>query len=139
MIGTRPGSAAIATRPRRARGGVGMLVPASVPERAFDAPIWTWATEKTHRLIVAVVPGSLSAIANAFWVDSLSKIEIADVADRAGQHTPPPLAKDTLDQTAPSKPWRCTNGRTSTTPPSLAAGQRAAISSTESRLSASNR
>jgi hypothetical protein len=44
-----------------------------VPERAFDAPIWTSATEKTHRLIVAVVPGSLSAIASAFWVDSSAR------------------------------------------------------------------
>jgi hypothetical protein len=27
------------------------------------------ATEKTHPRLVAVVPGSLSAIANASWVD----------------------------------------------------------------------
>jgi uncharacterized membrane protein YoaK (UPF0700 family) len=52
---------------------------------------------------------------------------------------PPLLAKDTLDQPASCMPWRCTNGRTSTTPPSRAAGQRAAISSTGSRLSASKR
>ncbi|MGO9899676.1 MAG: hypothetical protein ACLP0J_08275, partial [Solirubrobacteraceae bacterium] len=39
------------------------------PERAFDAPIGTWATET----IVAVVPGSLSAIANASWVDSSAR------------------------------------------------------------------
>ena len=44
-----------------------------MPERAFDAPIGTWATEKTHPLIVAVVPGSLSAIANASWVDSSAR------------------------------------------------------------------
>jgi hypothetical protein len=44
---------------------VGMLMPTSLPERAFDAPIGTWATETTHPLIVAIVPGSLSAIANA--------------------------------------------------------------------------
>ena len=50
-----------------------MLMPTSVPERAFDAPIGTWATEKTHPLIVAVVPGSLSAIANASWVDSSAR------------------------------------------------------------------
>jgi len=52
---------------------VGMLVPAPVPERAFDAPIGTWATGKTHPLIVAVVPGSLNAIANASWVDSSAR------------------------------------------------------------------
>ena len=50
-----------------------MLVPVSVPERAFDAPIGTWATGKTHRLIVAVVAGSLSVIANASWVDSSAR------------------------------------------------------------------
>ena len=52
---------------------------------------------------------------------------------------PPLLAKDTLDQPPSSMPWRCTKGRTSTTPPSRAAGQRAAISRTGSRLSASKR
>jgi hypothetical protein len=62
-----------------------MLVPVPVPERAFDPPIGTWATEKTRPLIVPVVPGSLS------------EIEVADVADQVGQHAPPPLAKDTLD------------------------------------------
>ena len=36
---------------------VGMLMPTSVPERAFDAPIGTSATETTHPLIVAIVPG----------------------------------------------------------------------------------
>jgi hypothetical protein len=55
---TRPWSAAIATCPRRARR-VGILVPASVPERAFDALVGTWATETTHPVIVVVVPGSL--------------------------------------------------------------------------------
>ena len=104
------------------------------PERAFDAPIGTWATET----IVAVVRAA-SADRERLLGRLLSKIEIADVADHAGQHAPPRLAKDTLDQPASSMPWRCTNGRTSTTPPSRAAGQRAAISSTGSRLSASKR
>jgi hypothetical protein len=58
-----------------------MLVPVSVPERAFDAPIGTWATEKTHPLIVPVVPGSLSASRSPPG-RLLSKIELADVADR---------------------------------------------------------
>jgi hypothetical protein len=41
-----------------------------LPERAFDAPIGTSTTETTHPLIVPIVPGSLSAIASASWVDS---------------------------------------------------------------------
>ena len=105
------------------------------PERALDAPIGTWATETISRPSRAASARSRTPP----WVDSSSKIETADVADDACRHAPPPLAKETLDQPASSMPWRCTNGRTSTTPPSRAAGQRAAISSTGSRLSASKR
>jgi hypothetical protein len=118
---------------------VGALVPVSGPERALDAQIVTWATEKTRPLIVTLAPGSLSAIANASWTASYAGSKSPTEPDQIGKYAPPPLANDTLDQTVPSKPWTCTRGRTSTTPPSLAAGQRAAISRTGSRLSASNR
>ena len=52
---------------------VGMLAQASVPERAFDAPIGTSATETIRTPIAAIVLGSLSAVANGSWVDSSAR------------------------------------------------------------------
>jgi hypothetical protein len=64
----------------------------------------------------------------------LGEIEVAEEADQVGQNAAPLLAEDLLEQR-----YRSTKGRTSTAPPSRAAGIRAAISSARSRLSASNR
>ena len=109
------------------------------PGRLFDVPIGISATEKSRRLIVAVVTGRLSAIATAFCIDSLSKSDIADVAEQTGQHARYRSRKArSINQRLPCR-GDAPSGRTSTTPPSLAAGQRAAISSTGSRLSASKR
>ena len=62
----------------------------------------------------------------------LGEVEVAEEADQGGEHAPPLLAEDLLDQ-------RATSGRTSTAPPSRAAGIRAANSIAASRSSASSR
>ena len=62
----------------------------------------------------------------------LGEVEVAEEADRGGQHPAPLLAKDLLEQR-----YCSTTGRTSTDPPSRAAGIAEAISRTSSRLAAS--
>src|ERR1700730_9313006 len=61
----------------------------------------------------------------------LGEVEVAEDADQRGEHPPPLLAEDLIDQ-------RCTSGRTSTAPPSRAAGTRAASSIAFVRSSASS-
>ena len=118
---------------------VGMLAQASVPERSFDAPDRDLGHRDDPSADRRDRPGQPQRGRERLLGRLLSKVEMADVVRHFDQHASPLLAKDSLDQRAPSMPWRCTNGRTSTTPPSRAAGQRAAISSTGSRPSASKR
>ena len=64
----------------------------------------------------------------------LGEIEVAEVADQAGDDAAPLVPKDLLEQR-----YLSTSGRTSTAPPIRAAGIRAASSSAASRSSASTR
>ena len=69
----------------------------------------------------------------------LGQVEVAEVADQAGQHPAPLVAENLLDQFRPRLRALTTTGRISTEPPILAAGIRAAISVAWSRSSASIR
>src|SRR6202012_5863840 len=53
----------------------------------------------------------------------LGEVEIAEETDQRGEHAPPLIAEDAIQQRYPS-----TSGRTSTAPPKRAAGIRAASS-----------
>ena len=64
----------------------------------------------------------------------LGEIEVAEVADQAGDDAAPLVPKDLLEQR-----YLSTSGRTSIAPPIRAAGIRAASSSAASRSSASTR
>jgi hypothetical protein len=62
----------------------------------------------------------------------LGEVEVAEEADQRGKDAAPLVLEDLIDQ-------RSTTGRTSTAPPMLAAGTRAASSIAASRSSASRK
>jgi hypothetical protein len=64
----------------------------------------------------------------------LGEVEVAEEADQRSEDPPPLIAEDPFEDR-----YHSTIGRTSTAPPSRAAGTRAAISIAASRSSASNR
>src|ERR1700733_1338118 len=99
-VSARLFSQAIACRTASAKQLSSGMTAAGFPvnTRLAKASAWNIRTRMSTTCNHGAPPGRL-----------LRKIEVADVADQAGQHAPPPLAKDTLDQTVPSKPWTCTN------------------------------
>ena len=64
----------------------------------------------------------------------LGEVEVAEVADQAGEDAAPLVAEDLLEQR-----YLSSTGRTSTAPPYRTTGMRAAISSASSSSSASIR
>ena len=103
----------------------------------IDRPVARGGDQPGHRVLRRALAGpALGGDGKRLLGGVLGELEVAEVADQGRQDAAPVPPEDAVEHGGGNQPP--TSGRTSTEPPSRAAGTRAAMSIAASRLSSSN-